>query len=80
MSRNRLEKTWNFWHYSDSSTLLDEADRLYKIRPLLDYLVETFRKHCKPPQKLLLEEAVSHGQGVSDTECIILVNLQSTEY
>jgi hypothetical protein len=39
MSRNRFEQIWNFWHYSDNSTLDDEADKLYKIRRSLGNLV-----------------------------------------
>jgi hypothetical protein len=27
MNRNRFEQIWNFWHYSDNSTLDDETDR-----------------------------------------------------
>jgi hypothetical protein len=53
MSKNRFEQIWNFWHYSDNSTLGDEADRLYKIRPVLDNLLEKFRKRSQPPQELL---------------------------
>jgi hypothetical protein len=45
MSRNRYEQIWNSWHCSDNSTLNDEADRLYEIRPSLDNLAEKFRKH-----------------------------------
>jgi hypothetical protein len=47
-----------FIHYSDNTTLNDEADRLYKVRPILDNLVEKFREHYKPPQELSLDEAV----------------------
>jgi hypothetical protein len=54
MSRNRFEQTWNLWHCSDSSTLDDEAGRQKKIRPILDNLVETSRRHCKAPQELSL--------------------------
>jgi hypothetical protein len=54
MSRNTFEQLWNFCHYSDNSTLNDEAERLYKIRPILDNLVENFREHYKPPQELHL--------------------------
>jgi hypothetical protein len=49
ISRNRFDQIWNVWHYGDNSTLVDEADRPYKIRPLLDNLVEQIRKHYKPP-------------------------------
>jgi hypothetical protein len=41
----------------------DEADRLYKIRPILDNLVENFRKRYKPPQKLSLDEAMITWRG-----------------
>jgi hypothetical protein len=52
MSRNRSEQIWNFCH---NSTLDDEADRLYTIRPILDNLFEKFRKFYKPPQEQSLE-------------------------
>jgi hypothetical protein len=63
MSRNKFEQTWNFWHYSDSSTLDDEADRLQKIRSILDNLVEKFSKHYKPPQELSFDEAMIPWRG-----------------
>jgi hypothetical protein len=47
ISRNRFERIWNFWHYDDNSALDDEADRLYRIRPVSDNLVENFMRHCK---------------------------------
>jgi hypothetical protein len=58
-----LRKFWNFWHYSDNSTLDDEADRQYKVRPILNNLVEKFRKHYKPPQELSLDEAMITWSG-----------------
>jgi hypothetical protein len=63
MSRNRFEQIWNFWHYSDNSTLDDEADRLYKIEPILYNLVHEFRKHYRPPQELSLDEAMIPWRG-----------------
>jgi hypothetical protein len=63
MSRNRFEKIWNFWQYSDSSTLDDVADRLYKIGLILDNVVVKFRKHYKPPPELSLEEVMVSWQG-----------------
>jgi hypothetical protein len=55
MSRNSFQQIWNIWHYSDNSTLDDEADRLYKIRPILDNQFEKSKKYYKPPQELLLD-------------------------
>jgi hypothetical protein len=75
MRTNNFKQIWNFRHYSDNYTLDDEADRLYKIRPILDNLVENFRKHCKPSQELSLDEAMSHGESTSGSGSIILVNL-----
>jgi hypothetical protein len=49
MSRSRFKQIWSFWHYSDNSALNDEADRLYKIMPVLDIRLEELRKHYKPP-------------------------------
>jgi hypothetical protein len=40
MSRNKFEQIWNFWRYIDNSTLVAEADRLYKIRAILANLAE----------------------------------------
>jgi hypothetical protein len=50
MSRNKFEQIWNFWRYIDSSPMVDEADRLYKIRSILDNLAEKIRKYYKPLQ------------------------------
>jgi hypothetical protein len=63
MNRHRFEDIWNFWHYSDNPSLDDEADRLYKIRPILYNLVEKFRKHYKPPQELSLDETMIPRRG-----------------
>jgi hypothetical protein len=39
-----------------------------------NHQVEQIRKHCKPPHEL------SPDEGVPGSGCLILVNLQSTEY
>jgi hypothetical protein len=56
-------KLMNSWHYSDKSILDNEANRLYKIRPILDNLVDKFRKHYKPPQELSLDKAMIPWRG-----------------
>jgi hypothetical protein len=58
INRNRFEQVWNCWHYSDNSTLDDEADRPYKIRPTLDYLLEIIRRRYKQPHELSLDDAM----------------------
>jgi hypothetical protein len=38
MSRNRFEQIWNSCHYSDNSTLDDEADRLCRAISGFSYI------------------------------------------
>jgi hypothetical protein len=38
--------------------MVDEADRLYKIRLILNNLADKFRKHYKPPQELSFDEVM----------------------
>jgi hypothetical protein len=58
VNRNRFEQIWNFWHYTDSSTQDDEADIRYKMRPILDNLVEEIRRRYRSAHELLLDEAM----------------------
>jgi len=41
---------WNSWHRSDIVELDDEADRLYKIQPVLEHFVRKFKTAYKPSQ------------------------------
>jgi hypothetical protein len=57
MSRNRFEQIWNFWHYSNNSTLVDEADRLENRANVLGKLVAKCSNY-KLPQELSLDKAM----------------------
>jgi hypothetical protein len=50
MSWNQWVQIWNAWHCSDNAELDDEADRLYKVRPVLQHLVDCFKTVHKPSQ------------------------------
>ncbi|KAG7522662.1 hypothetical protein JOB18_027730 [Solea senegalensis] len=43
MSRNRFQIIWRFLHYNDNESQ-DVTDEMYKVRPVLDYIVEKCRE------------------------------------
>ena len=57
MSRNRFQIIWQFLHFRDGDTAI-EGDRLFKVRPVLDYLLAKFR------QMFLLSENISIDEGM----------------
>lgn len=49
MSRNRFEYIWKAWHFNNNDLYSNTTvDRLFKIRPVLDYIVEKFQTVYKP--------------------------------
>jgi hypothetical protein len=63
LTRNRFEHIWKAWHFSDNEEVSGTTDRLYKIRPVLEYLVEKFQNVYKPKQELSLDEAMIPWRG-----------------
>ncbi|XP_014479203.1 PREDICTED: piggyBac transposable element-derived protein 4-like isoform X2 [Dinoponera quadriceps] len=63
MSRNRFEQIWKFWHFNDNSKMDQSSSRLFKIQPVLEYLVQKFNTVYKPKQQLSLDEGVIPWRG-----------------
>ncbi|XP_030018120.1 piggyBac transposable element-derived protein 4-like isoform X2 [Sphaeramia orbicularis] len=64
MSRNRFEIIWKFLHFSDNETRpVNSNDKLYKVRPVLDYLVCKFREMYQPNTNICIDEGVLLWRG-----------------
>ena len=61
MTRNRFFEISKYLHFNDSTSEPkrgeDDYDRLYKIRPVLDYLKTKFQESFSPGKKLSVDEA-----------------------
>lgn len=57
MRRNRFETILKYLHFNDNSKLQQE-DRLYKLRPLVDILNKNFRKHGGFDEHLSIDESM----------------------
>ena len=62
MSRNRYQLIWKFLHYKDNASQ-DADDRMYKVRPVLDYLVQKFKELYQPGQDICIDEGMMLWQG-----------------
>ncbi|CAG4992906.1 unnamed protein product [Colias eurytheme] len=56
MSRNRFELILKNLHYVNNETA-DKSDRIYKIRPLIEELNETFQKSYAPKEDVCVDES-----------------------
>ena len=64
MTRNRFQAILSFFHVNDNASRAPECtDRLFKIRPLLDLILERFRRSYTPDQKLSLDEGMLCWRG-----------------
>ena len=46
MSRNRFHIIWRFLHYNNNASQ-DVTDKMFKVCPVLDYIMEKFKDHAK---------------------------------
>ena len=53
MSRNRFQNILRFLHFSDK---VDKNDRLHKIRPVFESLIQKFQDLYQPAQKISIDE------------------------
>ena len=53
----------SFLHFSDSTMYEESTDRLYKIRPILDRLVNKFSTLYTPQQSIALDEGMLAWRG-----------------
>jgi hypothetical protein len=58
MSRNKFEQILTFLHFCDNSKITPDTDNIYKVKPLLDYLLSKFQSLYKPKQRLSLDEGM----------------------
>lgn len=58
MSRDRFRQIWKAWHFNNNEDISDDSDRLFKVRPILNYFVEKFNNIYKPKQQVSLDEGI----------------------
>lgn len=63
MSRDRFRQIWKPWHFNNNQDITDESDRLFKVRPVLNYFVEKFNNIYKPKQQVSLDESTIPWRG-----------------
>ena len=61
MSRNRYQEISAFLHFNDNEKRPapgegDDQDRLFKLRPIVDYLVEKFKSLYAPHKQISIDE------------------------
>lgn len=61
MRRNRFELILRFWHFADDTN--QDNDRLYKLRPLLNLIISSFKKMCEPGLLLAVDETMIPFRG-----------------
>ena len=55
MARNRFQNILRFIHFNDTA---DPDDRLHKIRPVFDYIINKFQELYQPAQKIAIDEGM----------------------
>ena len=57
MSRNRFEIINKFLHFNDNLARdAEDPDRLYKLRPILDLLINIFKMNYVPDEHVSIDE------------------------
>ncbi|CAK9829883.1 PiggyBac transposable element-derived protein 4 [Anthophora retusa] len=62
MSRNRFRQIWDTWHFSNNRTTAG-SNKLEKIRPILNYLLDKFKSVYTPRKELSLDESIIPWRG-----------------
>ncbi|KAM9743810.1 piggyBac transposable element-derived protein 4-like [Menidia menidia] len=62
MSRNRFQIIWRFLHYNNNASQ-DVTDKMYKVRPVLDYIVERFKEMYQPAENICIDEGMMLWRG-----------------
>ncbi|XP_047538573.1 piggyBac transposable element-derived protein 4-like [Vanessa atalanta] len=63
MSYNRFNLLLRCWHFADNQVTDITADRIYKIRPLLDLVMRNERNIYTPGEVLVVDESMVHFRG-----------------
>ena len=59
LPRNRFKQIVRFFHMIDNTTRLDHPDdKLFKVRPLVDSLLDKCKKHFHPSRNLSIDESI----------------------
>jgi hypothetical protein len=58
MSRNRFQIIHRYLHFNDNTAIGTNEDRLYKIRPILDSVVNNFKSNYIPEREISLDEGM----------------------
>jgi len=80
MSTNRFQHIQKYLHFNDNNAAGTSEDLLYKIRTILDILVNNFRTKYIPDREICLGEGMLGWRGLCDFVCITQAKLQSTAY
>jgi hypothetical protein len=63
MSRNRFQIIHGYLHFNDNTAVGTNEDRLYKIRPILDTVVDNFKSNYIPKRDTSLDEGMLGWRG-----------------
>lgn len=63
MTRMRFELLLKFWHFSNNQDLQASQDRLYKVKNLVDRLVQTYKEYFTPGEKICIDESMVPFRG-----------------
>ncbi|XP_014677366.1 PREDICTED: piggyBac transposable element-derived protein 4-like [Priapulus caudatus] len=64
MSRDRFFLLWKFFHFSDNENKPENCtDKLYKVRPVYDYLIQKFRDLFQPNRQISIDEGMLAWRG-----------------
>ena len=64
MSRNRYQNITKFLHFNNNETRpSDSADKLYKLRPIHDAIVENWRALYNPDEQISIDEGMLKWRG-----------------
>ncbi|XP_077397623.1 heterogeneous nuclear ribonucleoprotein U-like protein 1 isoform X1 [Festucalex cinctus] len=61
MSRNKFQIIWKFLNYNNPE-LDDGTDKMYEVRPVLDYVVGKFKVLYEPGQNICIDESMLNCQ------------------
>ena len=64
MSRDRFQLLTTFLHFNDNEKMSSHCeDKIYKIRPILDYLVNKWRELCALGKHIAIDEGMLKWRG-----------------
>ena len=70
MSRNRFQLIQRYLHFNDNNAAGTNEDHLYKIRKILDIVVNKFRPNYIPNREISLDEVMLGWRGRFSISCV----------